>query len=280
MRTNSIIIATGQTQLTPDTLANGRQICDLMSEAAGSGARLVHFTEGALSGYAKAQIKDWNTVDWLAVRQELERIAAHARSLGIWVAIGCNHRLTPPNRPHNSVYVISDKGKLVGRYDKRFLSHTEVSHWYAPGKLPVVFDVDGFKFGCALCIEVQFPELFSEYERLGVDCILLSTYSDDPMFGIQARAHAAVNCFWLSLATPAQCSGELPSALMGPDGSIISQAAATGAPSLLTARLDRSDPRYEVALTNARPWRAMARSGSIYHGLLIPDRRSTNRLAF
>jgi hypothetical protein len=43
-----------------------------------------------------------------------------------------------------------NQGCLVARYDKRFLSHTEVSYLYSPGKEPLVFEVDGIRFGCAL----------------------------------------------------------------------------------------------------------------------------------
>ncbi|MFB7512946.1 hypothetical protein [Streptomyces sp. NPDC056144] len=35
-------------------------------------------------------------------------------------------------------------------------------------------DVDSIRFGFALCIEANFPELCAEYERLDVGCVLLS----------------------------------------------------------------------------------------------------------
>jgi predicted amidohydrolase len=185
-----------------------------------------------------------------------------------------------PNRPHNSIYVISDEGRLVGRYDKRFCSHSEVTDWYTPGLSPFVFDVDGFRFGMLLCIEVQFPELLAEYERLGVDCLLFSAYSKDPMFGIQAQAHAATNCYWIGLATPAQCSTGLPSTMIGPDGYIIARASVIGEPAIVSTVLDGTDPRYEIALTKARPWRALARQGDIYRMSAAQDERSADRTSF
>jgi predicted amidohydrolase len=45
------------------------------------------------------------------------------------VVLGSAHPLTPPHRPHNSLYVISDKGQLVDRYDKRFCSNTEITRF-------------------------------------------------------------------------------------------------------------------------------------------------------
>ena len=73
----------------------------------------------------------------------------------------------------------------VDRYDKRKCSHTETTRFYSPGE--VVFDVDGFRFGCAL-IEVNFTDLFGDYERRGVHSLLLSAYPVDSVFAVKARA--------------------------------------------------------------------------------------------
>ena len=105
---------------------------------------------------------DWSWIQWDVLREEAESIADLAGRLGLWVAFGSIHPLTPPNRPHNSLYVVSDRGQLVTRYDKRFLSNTEVSFMYSPGSSPVVFEIAGIRFGCALCIEAEFPEVFAE----------------------------------------------------------------------------------------------------------------------
>ena len=74
------------------------------------------------------------------------------------------------------MYVISDPGHVVNRYDKRFCSATEVNSYYTPGAEPTVFDIDGYRFGIAVCVEIKFPHLFPEYSDLGVDCLLLPTY--------------------------------------------------------------------------------------------------------
>ena len=156
---------------------------------------------------------------------ELRSTADLARELGLWVVVGCSHRLTPPHRPHNSLYVISDRGELATRYDKRFLSHTEITDWHTPGREPCVFEVDGWRFGCVLCIEIHFPELFREYAELDVDCVLFSAYADDPMFGIQAQGYAASHSYWVSVSTPTQMSRGLSSRLIAPNGEV--QATAT-----------------------------------------------------
>ncbi|MFF0739210.1 hypothetical protein ACFYVL_02315 [Streptomyces sp. NPDC004111] len=60
-------------------------------------------------------------------------IAELARELRLWTVIASVHRLSGPNRPHNSLYVVSDRGAVVTRYDERLLSRTKVSYMYAPG---------------------------------------------------------------------------------------------------------------------------------------------------
>lgn len=221
-----MLIAIAQASITLDVRQNGQHIRTLMEQAAAAKARVVHFSEGALSGYIKSEIRDWQDTNWPLIAEELAAIAAAAARLGLWVVVGCNHRLAPPSWPQNSLYVISDQGAIIARYSKRFCSHTEVTSWYAPGTDPMTFEVDGVRFGCALCIEVCFPELFAEYERLQFDCMMLSSYSRDPAHGLMARAHAATNRYWVSLAVPAQCSSGLPSMLVGPDGRMTAEGAA------------------------------------------------------
>ena len=269
-------IATAQSLITCDVSANGQHVRDLMKDARDADARLIHFPEGALSGYVKAQIEDWNGVDWPCIRAEAEQIAVLAKKLGIWVVLGCNHHLSAPHRPHNSLYVFSDKGELVYRYDKRWCSHNELCDWYTPGREPVVFDINEFRFGCTLCIEVQFPELFLEYERLGIDCMLFSAHSDDPMFETLSQAHAATYNYWISVSAPAQCSDGLPAALIGPDGRLIARGTTDGKPKLVIAQLNRDEPQYSVALTKARPWRSAARAGDIYRVRQVDDDRSSD----
>ncbi|MDP3747571.1 MAG: carbon-nitrogen hydrolase family protein [Phenylobacterium sp.] len=282
-RADCLRIAIAQTPVGFDPRSNGAAIRTQMREAADAGARLIQFTEGAMSGYPSGEGKQvlagWD-VDWAALRDELEATAALAAGLGLWTVVGANHPLTPPNRPHNSLYVISDKGELVGRYDKRLLSYTEVTDWYVPGSHLLTFDVDGFRFGCALCIEIQFPELFVEYVRESVDVVLLSTFSRDPMFAIQAQGHAACGAFWLGFSVPAQCSGVAPSGLIGPDGRWISKAFPDGAGALVIADLDRGSETLRGALEHARPWRARARTGDLHQQARVVDPRSSDASRF
>lgn len=273
--------------------ASGAEIRDLMRQAAAGGARLLQLPEGAITYPSKYAVSsagpdtlaetDWSRPDWAVLREEAESVAALARELGLWVAFGSIHPLTPPHRPHNSLYVVSDTGELVARYDKRFLSHTEHTWMYTPGRDPVVVEIDGFRFGLALCVEASFPHLFEEYERLDVDCVLLSVMYDDPMRATVAQSHATLNGYWLGYSAPAQYGPAVQSGVIAPSGRWVARCPPTEQPALVLADLDldSTDPEIHGVLRYARPWRRAARAGGLYDGGLVHgDPRSDETSSF
>lgn len=266
----------------------GQEMRRLMREARRAGARLVHFPEGAVccpnkrimsvDGPERVGPADWSRCAWPVLREELEATRALARELGLWAVFGAVHRLTGPHRPHNSLYVVSDRGELVTRYDERMLSNTKISFMYTPGSVPVTFEVDGFRFGCALGMETHFPEIFLEYERLDVDCVLFSTSggspADDPAFAAEAQGHAASNRYWISFALQARPGPAIPSGIVAPGGRWVGQCLADGTPSIALVDIDHNPGDL------ARPWRRKARSGIYAAHRAVDDRRSQDRSAF
>nr|WP_024126804.1 carbon-nitrogen hydrolase family protein [Streptomyces sp. F2]AHE39567.1 Putative hydrolase [Streptomyces sp. F2] len=272
--------------------AAGQEIRALMVEAAEAGARLVQFPEGAVTYPSKHVMAagpagelvpaDWSRAAWDVLREEAESITVLAGRLGLWTVFGSIHPLTPPNRPHNSLYVVSGRGQLVARYDKRFLSHTEVSYLYSPGHQPLVVEVDGIRFGFALCIEANFPEVFAEYERLDVNCVLLSVMVDDAPRARVAQAYGTLYNYWVGYSVPSQFSATVPSGIVAPGGRWLAQCPADGQPALAVADidLDSADPDIDVALRYARPWRRRAQEGLYEDRLVDGDPRSDIRTAF
>ncbi|MFF6829066.1 nitrilase-related carbon-nitrogen hydrolase [Streptomyces longwoodensis] len=272
--------------------AAGQEIRALMVEAAEAGARLVQFPEGAVTYPSKHVMAagptgelvpaDWSRAAWDVLREEAESISVLAGRLGLWTVFGSIHPLTPPNRPHNSLYVVSDRGQLVARYDKRFLSHTEVSYLYSPGHQPLVVEVDGIRFGFALCIEANFPEVFAEYERLDVNCVLLSVMVDDAPRARVAQAYGTLYNYWVGYSVPSQFSATVPSGIVAPGGRWLAQCPADGQPALAVADidLDSAAPDIDVALRHARPWRRRAQEGLYEDRLVDGDPRSDIRTAF
>jgi predicted amidohydrolase len=291
----SVRLAVAQTPMRDDPRdagalrASGRQVRALMREAGAQGVRVVHFPEGAICFPDKLLMSvdgpdavgpaDWNRCQWPVLQGELAAIAELAHELRLWTVIASVHRLTEPNRPHNSLYVISDRGEVVTRYDERLLSKTKVSYMYSPGISPVTFDVDGTRFGCLLGIEIHYPELFAEYEKLDVDCVLYSTTGVFPgAAAVQAQGHAAVNSYWVSFSVPTQHSATAPSGVIAPNGDWLERCPADGSPSVAVVDLDDGSEAAAASVTYARPWRRESRAG-VYAGHQVTDPRSEDRTA-
>jgi predicted amidohydrolase len=266
----------------------GEEIRALMRRAKDEGARLVHFPEGALvapnkrvmSSFGRRDIgpSDWSRCRFDVIIEELRAIAARSAELGLYVALGAPHRLTPPHRPHNSLYVISDRGLLVTRYDERMLSHTKLSFMYSPGGEPQVFSVDRLRLGLAMGMETHYPELFAAYEALEVDGVLFSTTGENPAsapaFAAEALGHAASNSYVVSYSAHAPQSPGAPSGLAGPDGRWAGLCRNDGEADLVVSEI-RRDPDHP-----ARPWRRKARAGLYAAARPEDDPRSAARTRF
>jgi predicted amidohydrolase len=265
---------------------SGEQIRRLMQDAHAAGARLLHLPEGALTCPDKKVMSstgpdnvgpaDWDRADWTTLAEELEAIKVLAGELRLWTVLGSLHPLTPPRRPHLSLYVISDHGTIATRYDERMLSNTKVSHLYTPGSAPITFTVEGVRFGCALGMEAAFPEVFLEYERLDVDCVLFSTHgpgtpTNNGPFALQSQALAAATSYWVSYAGTAQDAPNAPSGVITPYGDWLTRCPPDPVPEITTADLDLTTENY------ARPWRRVARSGLYAQYQALNDPRSLDR---
>lgn len=270
---------------------SGQEIRRLMREAREAGARLIHFPEGAtcspnkriMSEIGPKEIgpSDWRRFEWDVLREELDATRRLARKLGLWAVIGSVHQLTPPHRPHSSLYVVSDRGALATRYDERMLSNTKISFMYTPGSIPVTFEVDGIRFGCSLGMECHYPEIFAEYERLDVHCVLFSTTGgsppNEPSFAAEAQGHAATNSYWVSFSmlTYSGLEGQSASSgIVAPGGRWAAQCPADGLPAIAFADIDDNPGDL------SRPWRRKARGGLYEPHRVAGDPRSDGRDMF
>ncbi|MBB3656489.1 putative amidohydrolase [Rhizobium sp. BK650] len=267
--------------------ANGAEMRLLMRQASKAGARLIHFPEGTICFPNKRLISetgpreigaDWSHYRWEVLSEELEKTRNLAAELKLWTIFGAPHRLTPPHRPHNSLYVLSDRGELVTRCDERLLSHTKISFMYSPGKVPVTFEVDGMRFGCAAGMESHYPEIFIEYESLDVDCMLFSTSGETPSasppFAAEVLGHAASNTYWVSYAAHAPQSEIAPSGIAAPNGRWAALCLGDGTPGIAIAEI-ATNPE-----NPARPWRRTARGDLYRPHQIVGDPRSDSREAF
>ena len=177
-----LTVATCQFPTSGDISANLDFVLCLLQEAKTQGADVASFPECALSGYAGSDFETNASIDWQGLASAVAQVAAVAASLQLWVILGSAHRLTPPHKPHNSLYIISDEGRIVDRYDKRFLSGDamenpgDLAH-YSPGDHFSVFDIKGVRCGALICVDCRYPELYRAYKRLGVELMFHSYHA-------------------------------------------------------------------------------------------------------
>jgi len=223
-------VATCQFAVGKSIKRNSQQIQKLLQRAHKAKADIVHFPECALSGYVGADFPNFDGYDWQLLKEETEKITAIARKLRLWVVLGSTHPRTPPNKPHNSLYLINPKGKIVGRYDKRFCLKGELRR-YTQGNKFVCFTVNGVKCSLLICFDARFPELYRALYKKGVRCILQSFYNARQkgpsihtyIMRQTMQCRAATNHFWVSMSNASGYYSPYPSCFIQPDGKIVRQ---------------------------------------------------------
>jgi len=260
MATGILKIATCQFAVGRDIRRNSRQICEFLRRAKKAKADIVHFSECALSGYVGTDFPSFAGFDWDMLREETEKIIALAGRLGIWVVLGSTHQLTPdrnirgqaePNKPHNSLYLISPNGKIVDRYDKRFCTKADLRR-LTPGDRFVYFMINKVKCSLLICFDLRFPEIYSELYKQEVNCIFQSFYNARQK-GPSVHTHimrqtmqcrAAENHFWVSMANSSGYYSPYPSCFIQPDGRIAAQLKANR-PGMMVSTVDLSRKFYD-----------------------------------
>jgi predicted amidohydrolase len=230
MKKGTLKVATCQFAVGPSITRNARRIREFLHKAKRAKAEIVHFSECALSGYVGTDFPNFDGYDWPLLKEETLTIMELAGKLGVWVVLGSTHPLTPPNKPHNSLYLINPRGKIVDRYDKRFGTPGDVRR-LTSGNRFVNFTLNGIKCSLLICFDLRFPELYRELYKQGVQCIFQSFYNARQK-GPSVHTHimretmqcrAATNHFWVSMVNSSGYYAPYPSCFIQPDGIIASQ---------------------------------------------------------
>ena len=175
-------VATCQFPVAASIDSNLRWIMRQMTIAAEQGARVAHFPEAALSGYAGVDFATFAGFGWARLDAATERIREHARNLGIWSVVGSAQRFSDSSKPHNSLYVIDDDGVVVARYDKRFCAGDATGQTgdlanYSPGDHGTTWSIDGIRCGALICYDYRFPELYRQYAADDVQVVFHSFHA-------------------------------------------------------------------------------------------------------
>lgn len=283
MTTGILNVATCQFAVSDSIRRNARQICDLLPKAKKANADIVHFPECALSGYVGTDFPSFDGYDWQLLREETEKIIALAGRLKLWVALGSTHRLTEPNKPYNSLYLISPQGTIADRYDKRFCTKGDLRR-LTPGNRFVIFSINGVRCSLLICFDLRFPELYRQLCKEKVNCILQSFYNarqEGPSVHTHIirqtmQCHAATNHFWASMSNASGYYSPYPSCFIQPDGKIVKQLKQNHA-GLMVNTVDLNQEFYDPSAD----FRDMAIAGKLTNSpKIINDPRSKNITSF
>ena len=254
---------------------------------------MAHFPEVCLSGYAGVDLESMGGFDWDRLQDAHREICEHARKLGQWVVVGSAHRLSGSHKPHNSLYIIDDHGRLVNRYDKMFCTGdrtgrgSDLAH-YSPGNHFAVFDIRGLRCGALICHDFRYDELYRQYKKRGVRLMFHSYYNarrtvrqfrENNIWGVivppTMQAYAANNHMWISANNSSAPESAWPSLFVQPDGTIDGRLTRNKA-GVLLREIDQNKPFYDASCH----WRDRAMRGIYHSGRLVRDRRSSTRTAF
>jgi predicted amidohydrolase len=99
---------------------------------------------------------------------------------------------------YNTAVLLGPDGKLIGKYRKVCLPHSEVAKGIAPGHDYPVFDTSFGKVGLMVCYDGFFPEVARELGNRGAEVIAWPVWGCDPLL---ARARACENHVYLVSST-------------------------------------------------------------------------------
>ncbi len=222
-------VATCQFPVSGDVDGNAKYIRDFIKEAAANKADIVHFSEAALSGYGGADVPDFKNYDWEKLRARTHEIMALAKQNNIWVVLGSAHYLSPKEKPTNCLYIISDEGKIVDRYDKSMCTSGDLKV-YTPGNHLVTIELKGIKCGFLICYDSCFPEMYNIYRHKGVKVMFHSFYNArhksktilDEIIPAEIRVRASDNLMWVVANNSSAAHSAWPTCIARPDGSLTS----------------------------------------------------------
>jgi predicted amidohydrolase len=154
-RRSPVIIALASPRIATSMDDGLDKIRRLLSEASAQGAEIVCFPEAYLPGLRG---QDFEVLPFDQAQQEraLQVVAQWARTYAVATILGME-RLTEAGR-QVAAFVIDARGQVQGYQTKNQLDPTE-DRFYVPGNSRRMFEINGVKFGVAICHEGwRYPE--------------------------------------------------------------------------------------------------------------------------
>ncbi|HJJ39069.1 MAG TPA: nitrilase [Methanocorpusculum sp.] len=135
---------------------------------AASDADMIIFPEQYATGWRADGFSD---IDGTAVKEQWLSLAKRYQKCIVGSYSRCG---TESALPENCMLICSPAGEVLSEYAKTHLFSPagEDAHFSA-GTKPVTFEFCGIRFGCAVCFDLRFPELFREYLHAGCQCVVV-----------------------------------------------------------------------------------------------------------
>jgi predicted amidohydrolase len=220
-------VASTQFPVSGNIKENSGYIKKFIREASKNGADIIQFPEAALSGYPPADIPSFQNYNWALLRAETNEIMNLAKELGIWVVLGSAHFISENEKPLNCLYLISNEGKIVDRYDKSMLTDGDLKY-FTPGNHILISEINGFKIGFLICFDSCFPEMYNIYTHNDVKIMFHSFYNArhktksilDEIIPAEIRVRASDNLMWVIASNSSGSYSSWPTCIARPDGSM------------------------------------------------------------
>lgn len=137
---------------------------------------------------------------------------------------------------YNTAVLLGPDGKLIGKYRKVCLPHSEIEGGVTPGSEYPVFDTSFGKVGLMVCYDGFFPEVARELANRGAEVIAWPVWGCNPLL---ARARACENHVFLVSSTYSQGRDWMTTAVFDRAGRPLVEAATPGQVVVTTVDLSR-----------------------------------------
>jgi predicted amidohydrolase len=162
----------------------------LISEASAQGAEIVCFPEAYLPGL-RGQDFEVPPFDEAQQERALQAVAEWSRTFAL-ATILCMERITPAGR-QIAAFVIGTRGQILGYQTKNQLDPSE-DRFYVPGHTRRIFEINGVKFGIAICHEGwRYPETVRWAAMRGAKIVFHPQHTGNEKAGIRLTRWGSID---------------------------------------------------------------------------------------
>lgn len=215
------IVTVSLNQIWEDKESNIKQIQDLMLDVPLINPDLVIFPEMTLTGFtmnAESMSEDLTMSPTIAFFSELAAKFKTAIAYGVI--------LKTEEKPTNNLVVVSNEGKILGRYEKIHpFSYSGETVYYSKGEKVSCFELNDFTIGLTICYDLRFPELYQSLSKQCDAIINIANWPARRVYDWKLLLHARAlenQCFMIGVnRTGVDGKGldyDKSSAVIGPTG--------------------------------------------------------------